>query len=92
MPSNGTASHGTKVFDLQALLTSISSAGIIGCLVFAWNTNSAMVRTQEKLEQEIRRRDEDRITMNQMQLDIRDLRDRAIRLERIQSQPQKSPL
>lgn len=83
MPSNGTHSSAPKGFDLQTLLVSVSSAGVIACFAFLWNVNSTLARIQEKQSQETKYREDDRTTINQMQLDIRDLRDRAIRTERL---------
>jgi uncharacterized membrane protein len=79
MPTNGTIQG--KSVDVYAIVASIISAGVVGCFVFLWNSNTAQARSQEQMTNMLKVIEEQRNTLNQMQLDMRDVREKVIRLE-----------
>jgi hypothetical protein len=83
MPSNGTSTGFSKFIDWKAIVGSIATGLIIGNFVYAWNTNATVARILEKQDQELHRYDDLKGDLNQLQLDVRDLRERAIRTERL---------
>jgi hypothetical protein len=68
---------------LITALLSIITAGVIGCFSFLWNVNSTLARMEERETEAIRIREEMRIKINALQLDIRDVRERVIRIETV---------
>jgi hypothetical protein len=90
MPSNGTLST-SKGFDLYTFVLSLATAASVGAFTFAVKVSVDVARIQEWQLQQDKQRDGDKNSMNQIQLDVRDLRDRAIREENYRNQ-QKSPL
>lgn len=62
-------------------LLSIVTACLIGCLTFLWNVNSTLATLQERDTENIKAREDVLIKINNMQLDIRDIRERLIRVE-----------
>lgn len=83
MPTNG-MSNSPKTFDWYALLLALAVSISSGSFIFAFKMNAAVAVMQDQRAREELDRTEIKQTMNQMQLDIRDLRDRAIRAERLQ--------
>ena len=84
MSSNGTTTKGF-IFDWASVLQGALSAGVLCCIGFLIKMNSNIAVIQEQKVQEQRTHDEFKQDINQIKLDIRDLRDRAIRTERIES-------
>ncbi len=68
-------------------LLSIVTAGIIGCFGFLWNLNGTLARMQERETETIRVREEMRTRVNTLQLDMRDVRERVIRIESFKDKP-----
>lgn len=66
---------------LHTFLLSLATAGVIGCFGFLWNMNNSITRLQDHDNDNIRLREEQTIRINNMQLDIRDIRERVIRME-----------
>lgn len=81
MSANGTSSKFS--FDWSSLLQGITLAASTGCFIFLWNVNSTIAVIQEKQVQEEKLRGVLQQDLNQVKLDVRDLRDRAIRTERL---------
>ena len=79
--SNGNKMKKTIENPVTTTLLSIGTAGIIGCFVFLWNQNSTNAQILERDGQKSRAIDDINIKINQMQLDIRDVRERVIRIE-----------
>lgn len=78
-----------KIFDdkIQTALLSVITTGIIGCFTFLWNLNSTVARLQENMIDTIRAKEEQSVRINNIQLDIRDIRERLIRIETKQRKP-----
>lgn len=72
-----------KANDSQLLtfMLSILSAAVVGCFAFLWNLNAIITKLDQQNIEMSRILDELRIKMNNMQLDVRDVRERLIRLE-----------
>ena len=83
MPTNGTHSGLGKYLDWKTIVGSIATALIVGNFVYAWNTNATVARILEKQDQQKYLYDDLKGDLNQLQLDTRDLRERAIRTERL---------
>ena len=66
---------------LQSFLLPIFTAATVGCFTFLWNMNNSVVRLQEMNVESLKAREDLNIRTNSMQLDIRDLRERLIRIE-----------
>lgn len=83
MSPNGSAKMGLPIMSdkLITTLLSIVTAGVIGCVGFLWNLNSTLARMQERETEAIRVREEMRTRVNTLQLDMRDVRERVIRIE-----------
>ena len=62
-------------------LLSIGTTGIIGCFVFLWIQNATNAQVMERDAQKSRAIDEINGKMNNMQLDMRDVRERVVRIE-----------
>jgi hypothetical protein len=62
-------------------LLSIATAGVLGCCGFLWNLNNTVTRLQEHDTDNIKAREEWSTKTNTLQLDIRDIRERLIRIE-----------
>lgn len=71
---------------VQTTLLSVVAASLIGCLTFLWNVNASLARLQEHDTDTIKSREEQSTKMNNVQLDIRDIRERLIRIESKQRQ------
>lgn len=84
MSTNGTPAKGI-VFDWASLIQGILAAGMLSCIGFLIKMNSSMAVYQEQKVEEQRTHDEFKQDINQIKLDIRDLRDRAIRTERLET-------
>jgi len=69
----------------QTVLATIAASGTIGCFVFLWNLNGTMARMQERDMERAKGMDEINGKINTMQLDIRDLRDKTIRIETLKT-------
>jgi hypothetical protein len=65
----------------QTFLLSVLTAATIGSFGFMWNLNTTIARLQEHDTEMIKAREENVTKMNNMQLDIRDIRERLIRIE-----------
>jgi hypothetical protein len=87
--ANGGHQSETKRFDWHSFALSVASAGVIGCTVFIFKMNERVVKMEEHDLEHSRGMDKIEQTMNQMQLDLRDIRDRTIRIE---AQQKQSPL
>lgn len=66
---------------INTLLLSVVTAGVIGCFGFLWNMNNAITRLQEHDIENIQSKEEMIGKVNNMQLDVRDIRERLIRVE-----------
>lgn len=66
---------------LHTFLLSVVTAGVIGCFGFLWNMNKTIAVLQEHDTDTIRSRAEQSIRTNTMQMDIRDIRERVIKIE-----------
>jgi hypothetical protein len=83
MSPNGSTKLAAPVLS-EKLITaflSVITAGIIGCFAFLWNLNGTLARMQERETEAIRVREEMRTKVNALQLDVRDVRERVIRIE-----------
>lgn len=60
-----------------SLLTTL----IAGCFAFLWNLNAAITRIQDQQMQNAKAIDEINLKINNIQLDVRDLRERIIMIE-----------
>lgn len=85
MSPNGSTKIAAPVMPekIVTALLSVVTAGTIGCFGFLWNLNSTLARMQERETEAIRIREELRIKINALQLDIRDVRERVIRIESV---------
>lgn len=72
---------------LFTALLSVTTTGIIGCFGFLWKVNIALTRLEEHDTENVRSRDETMIKTNNIQLDLRDVRERLIRLETKNQRP-----
>lgn len=68
---------------LVTALLSVVTAGVVGCFGFLWNLNGTLARMQERETEAIRVREEMRTRVNTLQLDMRDVRERLIRMETV---------
>lgn len=59
----------------------IMSTALIGLFTFLWNLNSTLAQMKEKNISMQKSFDDVNIKLNNVQLDIRDLRDKTIRIE-----------
>lgn len=66
---------------LHTFLLSLATAGVIGCFGFLWSLNNAITRLQDHDTDNIKLREEQTIRINAIQLDIRDIRERVIKIE-----------
>lgn len=78
---NGFPTKSTLEEKLHTLLLSVLTAGVIGCFGFLWNMNKIITVLQEHDTDNIRSRAEQSIRTNNIQLDIRDIRERVIKIE-----------
>lgn len=78
---NGVAAKGIIEEKLPTFLLSIATAGVLGCFGFLWNMNKAITVLQEHDTDNIKARAEQTIRSNNIQLDIRDIRERVIKIE-----------
>lgn len=85
MSPNGSSKIGTPFISdkLITMLLSVVTAGVVGCFGFLWNVNGTLARMQERETEAIRVREEMRTRVNTLQLDMRDVRERVIRIELI---------
>lgn len=67
--------------NLQTWLLGISSVAAVGAFTFLWNLNSNVATMKQDQTYGKQRFDQMQGTMNNMQLDIREVRDKVIRLE-----------
>lgn len=77
---NGEVTKGNGSW-LQNLLLSIATTGIIACIAFLWNVNATLVKIEQENLDMSRIIDELKIRTNNMQLDMRDVRERLIKME-----------
>lgn len=71
---------------LHTFILSIVGSGVIGCFIFLWNVNGTLAKLEVQNMETARVIDELRIRINNMQLDIRDIRERVIRIESVKKQ------
>jgi hypothetical protein len=67
--------------NLQTWLLGISSVAAVGAFSFLWNVNKNLATMQQDQMYGKQRYDQIQGTMNNVQLDLRDIRDKVIRLE-----------
>jgi hypothetical protein len=67
--------------NLQTWLLGISSVAAVGAFTFLWNLNKNLATMQQDQMYGKQRYDQIQGTMNNVQLDLRDIRDKVIRLE-----------
>lgn len=82
MPSNGALTSTRKPFDWQSLLLAITVAITTGSAAILLKLNSDVAVIQDQRVREEKDKDDLRQDMNEIRLDIRDIRDRQIRNER----------
>lgn len=74
---------------IQTAIVSIATTGIISCAGFLWKVNSTLASIKEHIQErdvQIDKKINDiQLTNNNIQLDIRELRDKTIRIETIQN-------
>lgn len=85
MSANGATTTKAFVFDWASLIQGVLAAGMISCIAFLIKMNSNMAVIQEQKVQEQAIHNDFKQDINQIKLDIRDLRDRAIRAERLET-------
>jgi len=83
MPSTNGSAKVTKFVDWKTIVGSIVSGLLIGTFVFSWNTNATVARVLERQDQLLRQYDDVKGDLNQLKLEARDIRDKAIRAERL---------
>jgi hypothetical protein len=71
---------------VHTFLLSIATAGVLGCFGVLWNMNNAITRLQDHDTENINAREEQGGHINTIQLDIRDIRERMVKIES-QKQP-----
>lgn len=84
MPSNGHSPMSNPW--IQNVLLPILVAGLSAVAIFMWNLNSTVAVINERQMQQVKDKDDMKQDINQIKLDLRDLRDRAIREERLTQQ------
>lgn len=67
--------------NLQTWLLGISSVAAVGAFTFLWNLNKNVGIMQEQNQYGKKQVDQLQGNINNMQLDLRDIRDKVIRLE-----------
>lgn len=67
--------------NLQTWLLGISSVAAVGAFTFLWNLNKNLATMQQDQTYGKQRFDQIQGTINNVQLDLRDIRDKVIRLE-----------
>lgn len=67
--------------NLQTWLLGISSLAVVGSFTFLWNLNKNVAIMQEQNQYWKQKVDQLQGAVNTMQLDMRDIRDKVIRLE-----------
>ena len=70
---------------LNTFLLSLATAGIIGCSAFLWNVNRQLATLEERIINNNKVNDELMIKINNLQLDVRDIRERLVKLETLKS-------
>jgi hypothetical protein len=81
MPSANGRKMRTFQEKLQTAVISIATTGIISCAGFLWKVNASQARMEEHLIEMDKKINDLQLNMNNMQLDVRDVRDRVIKLE-----------
>lgn len=71
---------------LQNFLLSVATTGTISCFGFLWNANKTLTKLEQLEIQKAQAIDELRIKLNNIQLDVRDVREKVIRLEILNQQ------
>jgi hypothetical protein len=66
---------------LQPFLLSIMTTGVIGCFGFLWSLNNTITRLQDHDAEVNKLIDEISVKINNIQLDIREVRERLVRIE-----------
>lgn len=82
-PSNGKQMK--KEAPWQTVLASITASGMIGCFIFLWNLNGTIARMQERDIERAKGMDDINGKINTIQLDVRELRDKTIRIEALKN-------
>lgn len=78
---NGASTKSSLEDKIHTFMLSVATAGVIGCFGFLWSMNKAITILQEHDTETIKSRAEQAIRTNSMQLDIRDIRERVIKIE-----------
>jgi hypothetical protein len=81
MASANGSSQETKRIDWHSFLLSIASGGIIACAGFLFKINNDVTKLQEHDLQQTNYMNDNKLYINQIQLDMRDVRERTIRIE-----------
>lgn len=69
----------------QTVLASITASGAVGCFLFLWNLNGNIARMQERDMERAKSIDDINGKINTIQLDVRELRDKTIRIEALKN-------
>jgi cell division protein FtsL len=69
---------------VQTAIISIATTGIISCAGFLWKANASLSQIEEHLQEIDKRMDNHEIKTDNLQLDVRDIRERVIRVETLQ--------
>lgn len=67
--------------NLQTWLLAITSAAAVGTFTFLWNLNANFAIMKQEIVNEKQQKDQLQNNMNNLQLDVRDIREKVIRLE-----------
>jgi outer membrane protein TolC len=68
---------------VQTIIASVLTAAIIGLFTFLWNLNKTLGRMEEREFNTTQSINDINNKINNIQLDVRDLRDKTIRIETI---------
>lgn len=69
----------------QTVLASIAASGTIGCFIFLWNLNGTIAGMQQRDIDKAKSIDDINGKINTIQLDVRELRDKTIRIEALKN-------
>lgn len=83
--TNGTTMRNTFQERFQTALLSIATTGLLGCFGFLWNVNSILASMKEHQNQKDKTIDDVQLKINTIQLDMREVRDKVIRVETLKT-------
>lgn len=86
MPSANGRRMRTFQEKLQTAVISIATTGIISCAGFLWKVNASLARIEQHEMETDKFMDDLQLKMNNVQLDVRDVRDKVIELKTLKNQ------